>query len=75
MPGQALAYMIGCLHILSLREHVKAEQGAAFSLPAFHDAVLGGGALPLRVLDAQVTGALGVSPRSSEAQARGILAP
>lgn len=75
MPGQALAYMIGCLHILSLREHVRASLGDAFSLPAFHDAVLGEGALPLSVLDAQVTAKLGVPARSPAAQTRGIMAP
>lgn len=75
MPGQALAYMIGCLHILSLRDHVKAHMGDRFSLPAFHDAVLGEGALPLSVLDAQVTAKLGVPARTPEAQTRGIVAP
>ena len=42
-PGQARAYMIGMLRILELREKAKAELGPRFSLPGFHDMVLGAG--------------------------------
>lgn len=62
MPGQALAYMVGALRILELREHARAEQGSAFDLRAFHDALLSAGALPLDVLDRYVSGQLGISP-------------
>lgn len=51
MPGQACAYKIGQLEILSLREKAKERLGDAFDLRAFHDVVLGGGAMPLTVLD------------------------
>ena len=49
-PGQATAYMIGMLHILSLREEARARMGSRFSLPGFHDAVLKAGSVPLDVL-------------------------
>ncbi|CAN7437564.1 DUF885 domain-containing protein [Pseudoduganella sp. LjRoot289] len=50
-PGQALAYKIGMLTILSLREHARAELGDKFDLKAFHKEVLTHGALPLKVLE------------------------
>jgi uncharacterized protein (DUF885 family) len=53
-PGQALGYKIGALKIQALRERAKQALGERFSMPAFHDAVLGEGGLPLSVLDAQV---------------------
>jgi uncharacterized protein (DUF885 family) len=55
-PGQATAYMIGMLRIVELREKAKAELGAKFSLPAFHDMVLGAGSVPLDVLGQLVEG-------------------
>lgn len=53
-PGQALAYKLGQLEILKLREEAKARLGEKFDVRAFHDAVLGNGALPLDVLDEQM---------------------
>ncbi|WP_267875248.1 DUF885 family protein [Massilia sp. Dwa41.01b] len=55
-PGQATAYMIGMLRIVELREKAKAELGSKFSLPAFHDMVLGAGSVPLDVLGQLVDG-------------------
>ncbi len=55
-PGQANAYMIGMLRIIELREKAKKELGAKFSLPAFHDLVLGAGSVPLDVLGELVDG-------------------
>jgi uncharacterized protein (DUF885 family) len=53
-PGQALAYKLGELKIKELRALATKELGAKFDLAAFHDAVLGQGAVPLDVLDAQI---------------------
>jgi len=55
-PGQALAYKLGQLKILELRERAKTELGDKFDIRHFHDEILNGGALPLDVLDTRVTG-------------------
>src|SRR5690348_17479426 len=54
-PAQALAYKVGQLKILDLRERAKKELGDKFDIRAFHDEILDGGALPLDVLDARVS--------------------
>ncbi|WP_456405014.1 DUF885 domain-containing protein [Thiolapillus sp.] len=51
MPGQALAYKIGMLKILELREKAKSALGGRFSYGGFHDAILKNGALPLSLLE------------------------
>jgi len=50
-PGQAVAYYVGMLKIVALREQARAALGPAFSLAGFHDQVLTHGALPLVVLE------------------------
>jgi prolyl oligopeptidase len=50
MPGQALAYKIGQLKIRSLRADAETRLGDQFDVRAFHDALLGDGALPLDIL-------------------------
>jgi uncharacterized protein (DUF885 family) len=53
-PGQALAYKIGQLKILELREEAEQALGNEFDIREFHDQLLGGGALPLEVLDVRM---------------------
>jgi uncharacterized protein (DUF885 family) len=53
-PGQALAYKLGQLEILKLRDEARQKLGSHFDLRNFHDEVLSNGALPLDVLDTQV---------------------
>src|SRR6202162_5795031 len=53
-PGQALAYKLGQLEILRLREEARQRLGARFDLRAFHDEVVGSGPLPLGVLHSHV---------------------
>jgi uncharacterized protein (DUF885 family) len=50
MPGQALAYKIGQLEMLRLRAEASAELGGRFDIRAFHDALLGQGAVGLETL-------------------------
>jgi uncharacterized protein (DUF885 family) len=54
MPGQATSYKIGMIRIQRMRDKARAELGDRFSYPAFHDQILGGGALPLPVLEAKI---------------------
>ncbi|MGA8343617.1 MAG: DUF885 family protein [Candidatus Sulfotelmatobacter sp.] len=53
-PAQALGYKIGQLEILKLRQYAKDQLGGKFTLSAFHDEVLGAGALPLDVLSTRI---------------------
>ena len=56
MPGQALSYLTGKLEILRIRAEAERRLGAAFSLPAFHAAVLDHGSLPMPALASSITG-------------------
>jgi uncharacterized protein (DUF885 family) len=53
-PGQATSYKIGMIAIQKLRSEAQATLGAKFDIRGFHDVVLGGGALPLPVLETRV---------------------
>ncbi|GAA5191928.1 hypothetical protein GCM10023322_50410 [Rugosimonospora acidiphila] len=50
-PGQALSYMVGRLEIQRIRAEATRSLGERFDIRQFHDVVLGGGPLPLSVLD------------------------
>jgi uncharacterized protein (DUF885 family) len=52
-PGQALAYKLGQLKIQALRAEAEKALGDRFDIRAFHDQILGNGALPLSVLEAE----------------------
>lgn len=54
LPGQATSYKIGMLKIQELRRKAEAELGDDFDIRAFHDTVLGGGAMPLAILERRV---------------------
>ena len=53
-PGQATSYKIGMIRIQELRAEAERELGDAFDIRGFHDAVLGGGAMPLPLLERRV---------------------
>jgi uncharacterized protein (DUF885 family) len=55
-PGQATAYKVGMQKILQLRAKAEKTLGPKFDIRGFHDTVLGGGALPLTLLERRVDG-------------------
>jgi len=54
-PGQATSYKVGMIDIQRLRKKSETELGDKFDIRAFHDTILGGGALPLSMLDRKVS--------------------
>ena len=52
--GQALAYRIGNLEILRLRQKAEDALGDRFDIKAFHAAVIGSGAMPMVVLEEHI---------------------
>lgn len=50
-PGQALGYKIGEIRISALRKEAETKLGSKFDIRAFHDALLGGGAMPIDILE------------------------
>ena len=59
MPGQALAYKLGQRELLRLRDEARSALGGAFDIRAFHDVVLGQGALGLATLRSVVESWIG----------------
>jgi uncharacterized protein (DUF885 family) len=54
LPGQATSYKIGMIKIQELRAKAEGELGDKFDIRGFHDTVLGGGSVPLSLLEKQV---------------------
>ena len=54
IPGQATAYKIGMIEIQRQRKKAEDAMGEKFDIRAFHDTILGGGAMPLSVLARRV---------------------
>ena len=54
IPSQALAYKIGALTIMRLKDKAKKELGSKFDVREFHNQVLNTGALPLTVLEKKI---------------------
>ncbi len=53
-PGQATAYKVGMLKIMALRAHAEIELADKFDIKDFHDTILGGGAMPLSILERRI---------------------
>jgi len=53
-PAQALAYKLGQLKILELRERARKGLGSQFDIRSFNDEILNGGVLPLDLLEARI---------------------
>ncbi|HEX7253443.1 MAG TPA: DUF885 family protein, partial [Thermoanaerobaculia bacterium] len=53
-PAEALAYEVGALRLLALRERARQELGNRFRLASFHDAVLAAGSIPIDLLEERI---------------------
>jgi uncharacterized protein (DUF885 family) len=71
-PAQALAYKVGQLTILQLRQRAQKTLGAKFDLRAFHDQIVDAGALPLDVLSDRIDA--WIATQASAAAASPVLA-
>jgi uncharacterized protein (DUF885 family) len=68
-PGQALAYKLGQMKIVELRQRARDSLADKFDIRAFHDAVLAVGPLPLDVLETRINAWIG-SQKSPDSPAK-----
>ncbi|MEO1220635.1 MAG: DUF885 domain-containing protein [Pseudomonadota bacterium] len=54
LPGQATSYKIGMIRIQELRAKAEEELGEDFDIRGFHDTILGGGSVPLSILETRI---------------------
>ncbi len=54
IPGQALAYKLGCIKMFELRQKAEKALADKFDIRKFHDAILGCGSVPLPVLESHI---------------------
>lgn len=54
LPGQATGYKIGMIKIMDLRAKAEKALGPKFDIKAFDDLIVGGGSMPLPVLERRV---------------------
>lgn len=64
IPAQALAYKIGSLKMLELRDRAQRQLGSRFDIRQFHEWVIANGSMPLAVLDDHVNVALNSGSRA-----------
>jgi uncharacterized protein (DUF885 family) len=67
LPGQATGYKIGMLKIMELRARAEQALGARFDVRAFNDLIVGGGSMPLPVLEARVNEWIAAQRRKTQA--------
>jgi uncharacterized protein (DUF885 family) len=64
-PGQALAYKLGQMKIIELRERARRKIGEKFDIRTYHDAVLEQGPVPLDVLERRIDGWIASQKRAA----------
>tara|TARA_R100000501_G_scaffold14680_3_gene26660 strand:- start:20956 stop:22698 length:1743 start_codon:yes stop_codon:yes gene_type:complete len=62
-PGGAVAYKVGELKIVELRQRAEEALGTRFDVRAFHDLILAQGQLPMTMLEAKVDAWIAATPR------------
>ena len=72
-PGQATAYKIGMLNFQQARTRAENVLGQSFDVRAFHDVILGSGAVPMPIMHARVESWIKEQLVASPAGQEGVL--